>query len=96
MQQIISKPSASAPAEKYVHINLDKDIILQGVSNILQSNDKEIVLTMGDNTLTLCGDGFNIDVFDVSKSNAQISGKLSSLRYSKGHEKMSLIKRLIK
>lgn len=96
MQQIVSKPASNATQERFVHINFDKDIIIQGVSNIIESNESEIVMTMPGNTLTLSGEKFNIDIFDVSKNYAQISGSLSNLHYSKGREKLSFLKRIIK
>lgn len=96
MSQNLSKPSTAIQSDKSLHVNFDKDITLEGVNNILQSNDKEIVLTMGDNTLVLSGENFNIDVFDLTKRFAQISGKLYCVKYSKGREKLSFLKRIIK
>lgn len=95
--QTMTKPSSAAvtlPCS--AHIIFGESITLDGITNISESDDKTIIANMGENSLQIYGDKLNIDMLDTTGKKATISGSVHILKYSKGKEKLSFIKKLIK
>ncbi|MEG1536539.1 MAG: YabP/YqfC family sporulation protein [Clostridia bacterium] len=97
MQQVMAQPKVDdLSARGRVEINFGKGMSLEGVTNILESDENSIVATLDKNILTITGDKLSLDTLDVEKRLAKISGNVTALKYSKEREKMPLLKRVFK
>ncbi len=95
MTQLTSNVTTRAP--KYVNIDFDKNTVyISGITAMIESDDKQILANMGDTNLTLCGEKLEIISLDTAGNLCTVSGRVNSLKYSKGAKKQSLIKRIFK
>jgi len=82
---------------KRIHtLNIGKKITVTGVKNVESFDDKNVLLELSDNLLTLIGNNFLIDNFSIEEGNLTITGEVSDVKYSKTREKVSFFKKLIK
>lgn len=94
MEQVKAKTGAVKAGG--IKVSFGKGFTISGVSNIVHSGDKEIVAVVAGNTMTICGEGLNILRLDVESGEAEVSGSLYSLKYSKGVSGASFLKKLLK
>ena len=91
----ITIPSTSKP-QKSVNINFGVDIAINGVTNMVESDEKQIICNLGDKSLIITGEKLTIASLDTEKCICIISGSVESLKYLKGKQKQSLLKRFFK
>lgn len=97
MAEILAKPKQSASKEIGAHILFGDSIVIDGITDVTETSDKLIVATLNaSHTLTLSGENFKLDSLDVTSGKATIRGSVLSLKYSKGHEKLSFLKKMFK
>lgn len=71
-------------------------INMAGVINVDQFDDKEIILRLSEQSLTLKGENFSIELMDTVGGNCIVKGRLISLNYHAKSEKLGLVKRIFK
>lgn len=82
---------------KRIHsLNISKNITVTGVINIESFDDKEVLLELSENLLTIIGNDFLIDTFSVEDGTLTLSGEVMEIKYSKTREKVSFFKKLLK
>lgn len=94
MSQITSSVSAKTP--KSVAIDFDSSITVNGITNMIESDDKQIVAALGDRTLIITGEKLTVVNLDTVRYTCTISGSLATLKYIKGKQKVSFFKRVFK
>ena len=91
----ITVPSTSKP-QKSININFGVDLIINGVTNMVESDEKQIICNLGDKSLIITGEKLIITSLDTEKCVCAITGSVESLKYVKGKQKQSLLKRFFK
>ena len=74
MSQITSSVSAKTP--KSVGIDFDSSITVNGITNMIESDDKQIVAALGDKTLIITGEKLTVVNLDTVRYTCTISGSL--------------------
>lgn len=91
----ITVPSTSKP-QKSININFDVNIVINGVTNMIESDEKQIICNLGDRSLIITGQKLTIASLDTEKCLCTVTGSIESLKYVKGKQKQSLLKRFFK
>ena len=94
MAQIMQ--TATTKPQKSININFDSNIEITGVTEMIESDDKQIICNLGDRSLILTGERLKIVNLDVSRGICSISGSIATLKYAKGKQKLSLFKKIFK
>lgn len=95
MTQFTANVTTKTP--KYVNIDFDKNMTtISGITAMIESDDKQISANMGDTSLAISGEKLEIVTLDTSSCQCTVSGRVTSLKYTKGAKKQSLIKRIFK
>jgi hypothetical protein len=94
MSQITS--TVTTKPQRSVTIDFDSNIVINGITNMIESDDKQIVATLGDKTLIITGEKLNVTSLDTARYVCTVSGSLITLKYVKGRQKTSLFKRIFK
>ena len=92
MSQITS--TVTTKPQRSVTIDFDSNIVINGITNMIESDDKQIVATLGDKTLIITGEKLNVTSLDTARYVCTVSGSLITLKYVKGRQKTSLFKRI--
>lgn len=97
MAELTAKPKQQSAPNAEITIKFGESITIDGVTDLGETGDKLVVATLGaTHTLTLTGENLKLDLLDVNTQKAMIRGEITSLKYSKGHEKLSFVKRIFK
>ncbi|MDE5755952.1 MAG: hypothetical protein K2I23_02560 [Clostridia bacterium] len=88
--------TATTKPQKSININFDSNIEITGVTEMIESNEKQIICNLGDRSLIITGERLKIVNLDTSRGVCALSGSLSTLKYAKGKQKLSLFKKIFK
>ena len=88
--------TATTKPQKSINIDFDSNIEITGVTEMIESDDKQIICNLGDRSLNLTGERLKIVNLDVSRGICSISGSIATLKYAKGKQKLSLFKKIFK
>ena len=78
-----------------LHITEDK-ITVTAVTNVVSFDEKQVVLNLSQGNLLLSGSNFEVEKVSVEEGTIELTGKITSLKYSNSHKKESIIKRIMK
>lgn len=82
---------------KSVNIDFDNNnIIINGITSMVESDEKQIIANMGDRSLIITGARLQVVSLDTAHNVCTLSGNLYTFKYIKGAKKQSLIKKLFK
>ncbi|MDE5549198.1 MAG: YabP/YqfC family sporulation protein [Clostridia bacterium] len=94
MSQIAS--TVTTKPQKSITIDFDSSIVINGITNMIESDDKQIIAALGDKTLIITGEKLNVVSLDTARYTCSVSGSLLTLKYVKGRQKVSFFKRIFK
>ena len=94
MSQITS--TVTTKPQKSVTIDFDSSIVINGITNMIESDDKQIIAALGEKTLIITGEKLNVISLDTARYTCTVSGSLLTLKYVKGRQKVPFFKRLFK
>ncbi len=95
MSQITTNVTTKSP--KTINIDFDNNIIIiNGITNMVESDEKQIIANMGDRSIIITGTRMQVVSLDTTHNNCTISGCLYTFKYIKGTKKQSVIKKLFK
>ena len=94
MSQITS--TVTTKPQKSVTIEFDSSIVINGITNMIESDDKQIIAALGEKTLIITGEKLNVLSLDTARYTCTVSGSLLTLKYVKGRQKVSFFKRIFK
>ena len=94
MSQITS--TVTTKPQRSVNIDFDNSVVINGITNMIESDDKQIIAAMGDRTLIITGEKLTVVSLDTARYSCTISGSLITLKYVKGHQKVPFFKRIFK
>ncbi|MDE6189689.1 MAG: hypothetical protein K2G37_05340 [Clostridia bacterium] len=94
MSQLTS--SVTTKPQKSVSIDFDSSITINGITNMIESDDKQIVASLGDRTLVITGEKLTVVNLDTARFTCTVSGNLTTLKYEKGKQKVSFLKKIFK
>ena len=63
---------------------------------MIESDDKQIICNLGDRSLVITGEKLKIVNLDTSRGFCSLSGSISTLKYTKGKQKLTLFKKIFK
>lgn len=86
----------SAKPQKSISVDFDNNIIIKGITNMIESDEKQIIANLGDHSLIITGARLCVHSLDIEHYSCVISGSLHTLKYVKGAKKQSFIKKLFK
>ena len=67
--------------ESFISIANRTEILVRGVSDILEYDNQKIILYVADTELIICGENFNIKKIDVDNKVAEICGEVNSFSF---------------
>lgn len=91
----ITQTSTTKP-QKAININFDSNIEINGVTEMIESDEKQIICNLGDRSLIITGERLKIINLDTSRGICALSGSIATLKYAKGKQKLSLFKKIFK
>ena len=91
----ITQTSTTKP-QKAININFDSNIEINGVTEMIESDEKQIICNLSDRSLIITGERLKIVNLDISRGICSLSGSISTLKYAKGRQKLSIFKKLFK
>ena len=63
---------------------------------MIESDEKQIICTLGDRSLIITGEKLKIVNLDTSRGVCALSGSIATLKYAKGKQKLSFFKKIFK
>lgn len=95
--QPVQKPArtAAAPAPKAETV-FGKNTTLEGVTALISSDEKKIVLSAQNQVLTIEGEQMTVDSLDTDAGTASVSGDIKSIRVSATRDVKGLFSKLLK
>lgn len=94
MSQITS--TVTTKPQRSVTVDFDSSIIINGITNMIESDDKQIIAALGDKTLIITGEKLTVVSLDTARYTCNVSGNLITLKYVKGRQKTSFFKKIFK
>ncbi|MDE6471419.1 MAG: YabP/YqfC family sporulation protein [Clostridia bacterium] len=91
----ITQPSTTKP-QKSLNIVFDSAIEINGLTEMLESDEKQVICNLGDRSLIITGEKLKIVNLDTTRGICSLSGSIASLKYSKGKQKLSFFKKIFK
>lgn len=88
--------TATTRPQKTVNIVFDSNIEINGLTEMIESDEKQVICNLGDRSLIITGESLKIVNLDTSRGVCSLSGSISTLKYSKGKQKASLFKKIFK
>ena len=88
--------TATTKPQNAINIVFDSKIEINGVTEMIESDDKQIICNLGDRSLIITGEKLKIVNLDTSRAICALSGSISTLKYSKGKQKQSFFKKIFK
>ncbi|MDE6276177.1 MAG: YabP/YqfC family sporulation protein [Clostridia bacterium] len=88
--------NATAKTKKSININFDSNIEINGITEMIESDEKQIICNLGDRSLIITGERLKIVNLDTSRGLCALSGSIATLKYAKGKQKLSLFKKIFK
>lgn len=91
----ITQPSTTKP-QKSLNIVFDSAIEINGLTEMLESDEKQVICNLGDRSLIITGEKLKIVNLDTTRGICSLSGSIASLKYAKGKQKLSFFKKIFK
>ena len=88
--------TATTKPQKSININFDSNIEINGVTEMIESDEKQIICNLGDRSLIITGERLKIVNLDVPRGICALSGSITTLKYAKGKQKVSVFKKIFK
>ena len=88
--------TATAKPQKSINIVFDSQIEINGLTEMIESDEKQVICNLGDKSLVITGEKLKIVNLDTSRGVCSLSGNISTLKYVKGKQKLSLFKKIFK
>ena len=88
--------TATSKPQKAININFDSNIEIIGVTDMIESDEKQVICNLGDRSLIITGERLKIVNLDTQSGICTLSGCLLTLKYAKGKQKVSLFKKIFK
>ena len=88
--------TATTKPQKSININFDSNIEINGVTEMIESDEKQVICNLGDRSLIITGERLKIVNLDTSREVCALSGCISTLKYTKGKQKLSIFKKIFK
>lgn len=83
--------------QKSLSIDFDAcSVTVNGITNMVESDDKQLIANMGDKSITIIGENLQVVTLDTTHNVCTLSGKVTSVKYTRGAKKQSLVKRIFK
>ena len=84
-------------SKKILYIDLDKEIKVEGLTNVIESNDDHIILNIGyNNILQINGSNLSFGEVNLEQNKCLINGKIFSLKYIDKKSKKLPLKTIFK
>lgn len=84
-------------SQKTLNVDFDNNkIIINGITNMVESDEKQIIANMGDRSLIITGARMQVISLDTAHNTCTVSGCLYTFKYIKGAKKQSFIKKIFK
>lgn len=78
-------------------LNLSNDsMTISGVKEVLTFENNLIVIALSEKTVTVKGENLRINELDLNGGKLSASGTVTGIMYSKGREKLSMLKKMFK
>ena len=87
---------SNAKPQKSINITFDSKIDINGITEMIESDEKQIICNLSDRSLIITGERLKIVNLDTSKGICELSGSISTLKYAKGKQKQSFFKKIFK
>lgn len=91
----ITQPTTTKP-QKSLNIVFDSIIEINGLTEMIESDEKQVICNLGDRSLIITGEKLKIVNLDMSRGICSLSGSITALKYSKGKQKLSFFKKIFK
>ena len=91
----ITQTSTTKP-QKAININFDSNIEINGATEMIESDEKQIICNLSDRSLIITGERLKIVNLDTSRGICSLTGSIATLKYAKGKQKLSLFKKIFK
>ena len=88
--------TATTKSQKSIIITFDSNIEINGVTEMIESDEKQIICNLSDKSLIITGERLKIVNLDTSRGVCALSGSISTLKYVKGKQKLSIFKKIFK
>lgn len=88
--------TATTKPQKSINIAFDSAIEVNGLTEMIESDEKQVICNLGDRSLTITGERLKIVNLDTNRGICSLSGSIETLKYAKGKQKRSLIKKIFK
>ena len=88
--------NTTAKPQKSIFIKFDSNIEINGVTEMIESDEKQIICNLGDRSLIITGERLKIVNLDVPHNVCALSGSITTLKYAKGKQKVSIFKKIFK
>ena len=88
--------TATTKPQKSINIVFDSQIEINGLTEMIESDEKQVICNLGDKSLVITGEKLKIVNLDTSRGICSLSGSISTLKYVKGKQKLSLFKKIFK
>ena len=82
--------------QKSINIVFDSQIEINGLTEMIESDETQVICNLGDKSLVITGEKLKIANLDTSRGVCSLSGSISTLKYVKGKQKLSLFKKIFK
>lgn len=77
-------------------IRFGQSLKLQGITAVIETDDKTMHVNMGANALTVHGQNLKLEALDLQAQTAYVVGSVHALVYGKGQEKGSFWHKLFR
>ena len=88
--------TATTKPQKSINIIFDSQIEINGLTEMIESDDKQVICNLGDRSLIITGEKLKIVNLDTARGVCSLSGGIATLKYVKGKQKLSLFKKIFK
>ena len=88
--------TATTKPQKSINIVFDSQIEINGLTEMVEINDKQVICNLGDKSLVITGEKLKIVNLDTARGVCSLSGCIATLKYVKGKQKLSLFKKIFK
>ena len=88
--------TSTTKLQKAINIVFDSNIEINGLTEMIESDEKQVICNLGDRSLVITGERLKIVNLDTARGVCELSGSISALKYTKGKQKLSLFKKIFK
>ena len=88
-----TKPNNEKTINENIHLQNRKTISIEGIVEILSSNESEITALLKDTNLTILGSNIHIIKLDINEGSLSAEGNFHAIKYGK---QLNFFKRIFK